>query len=548
MYSTTNNQTTRKIYDLLDSIQDKLSRQSQNRRALNKSQYQNLNIIPSSETTYVLRNQPQNITTDNIRYINILPNQSESFSQNVPHNIPNETDLKKIIKDEFNKLMSSHQIDIDNKLNSMDNIINDISNDYLNIKTEQNNISKQYNYIINNNNKNNSNDNMSIKLDVENALNEMKQLMTGYITHNEFGKKYKEILEQINSCKNSALLETKKLNENYNKLRNDFDNINQKIQELNINYENIANKFDNFYDNYNNEINIIKQNNKKILTSEIKLNEINNKNIFIQKKLDEYYAELNDYKNSINLLISSNNEKINELKNILSQEKEKENKQNESSLKSIKNINDIVTNDINEIRKEIYQLNEQIKKLEIINTEEIKKFDFDKINSLMKECQEIKENYPKLFEFFEKYDVSIKDLNTKLNKLNIDYENETKKRYNQINERIDKFEEGVKDINNDFINQKINDLDKRLKISEEDIKQLKNIKPNDDNLININNININNNNNINKDSQENVINEEKDNVEKKDESQEHSRNLPIPVDDSRDDDNNTNEEYEIVDN
>ena len=48
MYSTTNNQTTRKIYDLLDSIQDKLSRQNQNRRAFNKSQYPNLNIIPSN--------------------------------------------------------------------------------------------------------------------------------------------------------------------------------------------------------------------------------------------------------------------------------------------------------------------------------------------------------------------------------------------------------------------------------------------------------------------------------------------------------------------
>ena len=82
---------------------------------------------------------------------------------------------------------------------------------------------------------------------------------------------------------------------------------------------------------------------------------------------------------------------------------------------------------MNEVKKEIFEIKEKMKKLDLINIEEINKFDFDKINSLIKECQEIKENNPKLFEFFEKYNVSINDLNTKLNKLNIDYENETKK-------------------------------------------------------------------------------------------------------------------------
>ena len=69
MYSTTNNQTTRKIYDLLDSIKDKLSKSNQVHKNLNQTHYPNINIIPSNETTYILRNTPQNITTDNIRYI-----------------------------------------------------------------------------------------------------------------------------------------------------------------------------------------------------------------------------------------------------------------------------------------------------------------------------------------------------------------------------------------------------------------------------------------------------------------------------------------------
>ena len=538
MYSTTNNQTTRKIYDLLDSIQEKLSKSSQVRRNLNKTSYANINYNPPIETQYILRNPQQNITTDNIRYINILPNQSSSFmnNQTTLNNSPSEIDIKKLIKDEFNKLISSHQLDIDNKFNTMENKLNEISNDYSYIKNEQNNLNKQYNYILNNNNSNNDS-NKKLNLDVENSLKEIRALLNGFITQDEFGKKYQEILEQINSGKNNNVLETKKLNENYNKLKNDFDNINQKIQEFNINNENIANKFENFYENYNNEINVIKQNNNKILTNEIKLNEINNKNSFIQKKLDEYYQELNDYKNNINLLISSNNEKINEIKNNLSKEKSKENQKNESSLNSIKNINEILSNNLNEIRNEIYQIKEKLKKVDLINIEQINKFDFDKINLLSKECQEIKDNNPKLFEFFEKYDISIKDLNTKLNKLNTDYENETKKRYNQINERLNKFEEGIKDINNNLPNQKLSNIDKGIKINEEDIKQSKNIKKIDnDSGIEIINSQIINSDEENKEN----INNENENAEKKDEEKPRG-NLPIPVDDDKNDDNDDDE-------
>ena len=534
MYSTTNNQTTRKIYDLLDSIQEKLSKSSQVRKNLNKTSYANINYNPPIETQYILRNPQQNITTDNIRYINILPNQSSSFmnNQTTLNNSPSEIDIKKLIKDEFNKLISSHQLDIDNKFNTMENKLNEISNDYSYIKNEQNNLNKQYNYILNNNNSNNDS-NKKLNLDVENSLKEIRALLNGFITQDEFGKKYQEILEQINSGKNNNVLETKKLNENYNKLKNDFDNINQKIQEFNINNENIANKFENFYENYNNEINVIKQNNNKILTNEIKLNEINNKNSFIQKKLDEYYQELNDYKNNINLLISSNNEKINEIKNNLSKEKSKENQKNESSLNSIKNINEILSNDLNEIRNEIYKIKEKMKKVDLINIEQINKFDFDKINLLSKECQEIKDNNPKLFEFFEKYDISIKDLNTKLNKLNTDYENETKKRYNQINERLNKFEEGIKDINNNLPNQKLSNIDKGIKINEEDIKQSKNIKKIDnDSGIEIINSQIINSDEENKEN----INNENENAEKKDEEKPRG-NLPIPVDDDKNDNN-----------
>ena len=178
-----------------------------------------------------------------------------------------------------------------------------------------------------------------------------------------------------------------------------------------------------------------------------------------------------------------------------------------------------------------------MKKVDLINIEQINKFDFDKINLLSKECQEIKDNNPKLFEFFEKYDISIKDLNTKLNKLNTDYENETKKRYNQINERLNKFEEGIKDINNNLPNKKLSDIDKGIKINEEDIKQSKNIKKIDnDSGIEIINSQIINSEEENKEN----INNENENVEKKDEEKPRG-NLPIPVDDDKNDNNDDDE-------
>ena len=418
MYSSSNNQTTQRIYNLIDDIQAKLMRPKKSRKFMNRTYNINNNDLTSNENLIILRNQPPNLSNDNIRYI-INPSQSQSLGNNflnTENNIPNDNDIRRIVREEFNILISSFKSEVNNNINNLDNKINIVSKDCLNMKND----------LMNNNNINSN----KYNLDIENSLKEINQLIKGFVPYNEFMQKNKEILDQIALNKSNINLESKKGNDistKLNNLNNDYYNINQKIQELTVSLDEIKNKLNNFNDNYNNEISVIKQNNNKILTNEIKLNDISNKNNFIQKKLDEYYKDLNDFKNNINILINSNNEKFNNLSNQINIEKE-----NNKSLNSIKNINDALSNDLNNINKEIFLLKENMKKFDGINFEEISKFDPNKINNLIQECEEIRSNNPKIYEILEKYNVSIIDLNTKLNKLNEDYENQTKKRNKKI--------------------------------------------------------------------------------------------------------------------
>ena len=262
---------------------------------MNRTYNINNNDLTSNENLIILRNQPPNLSNDNIRYI-INPSQSQSLGNNflnTENNIPNDNDIRRIVREEFNILISSFKSEVNNNINNLDNKINIVSKDCLNMKND----------LMNNNNINNN----KYNLDIENSLKEINQLIKGFVPYNEFMQKNKEILDQIALNKSNINLESKKGNDistKINSLNNDYYNINQKIQELTVSLDEIKNKLNNFNDNYNNEISVIKQNNNKILTNEIKLNDISNKNNFIQKKLDEYYKDLNDFKNNINILIN----------------------------------------------------------------------------------------------------------------------------------------------------------------------------------------------------------------------------------------------------
>ena len=366
-----NDYTSKRIFDLIDSIKRKIDRRS------NQINRADLNISQTNNNRYGLHNQ---MPSDNMR----LNNRAND-----------NNDIRAIIRQELRNLTSS----FDKKLNDLEYKLNKVSNDCLGIKNEQNNLNNKYNnYLLSNEN----------NLEIENCLSELKKLMEGFVSTDKYEKNNKIIIEQINSNKSSLSILSNNINDISNKIKSDINpniNIDQKIKELNTNYENIKNKFEIFSKNYNNEMNNIKINSNKISTTEIKLNDINNKNISFQKKLDEYSQELNKIKNNINI----KNEKIGQIDN-----------------KTINNIN-----------QEIFQIKEKIKKLDKLNIEELSKFNFNK------EFQELKSNNIKMLESLEKHDKAINDINTKIEKLNINYENETKRRYGEINTRINKLEEDI---------------------------------------------------------------------------------------------------------
>ena len=126
MYSSKDNPTNKKIYSLLDDIEEKISRFNNSR-------------------TYF--------------------NNSEEY-------------IRKIINEEFNNLISSNQYIYD-KINLLDNKINNISDNFFN---EINNIKNQP-MNIEKNIKNNI-----INL-VENAFNELKKSLNQYIPYDEYKQK-----------------------------------------------------------------------------------------------------------------------------------------------------------------------------------------------------------------------------------------------------------------------------------------------------------------------------------------------------------------------
>ena len=302
MNSTINNKTTtEQILNLIDDIQNKLLKSQQERSYA----YYSENLFGTEKL------KEKKIQNENI--INNINNQSAILNQS----LSNEIEIKKLIKEEFDILISSYQTKIYDTINKLDN---KIDNNYLNIKNEQKNLKDSLKFM-------NINDYNKFNVDITNSLKDIKQLIINYVPYDEYQKNNKEIFEQIDLNKNNIGLQSK-------------------------NFEDIKNKFD-----Y-----IINQNNNK-LENEIKLNEVSNKYTSVQKKLDEYYQELKNFKNNI----SSNYNKINE-----------ENKVN-IELEKIKNIKlfGINKNDEKILNEKIENMEQKIKYNEkSINIlfDELKKF------------------------------------------------------------------------------------------------------------------------------------------------------------------------------
>ena len=113
----------------------------------------------------------------------------------------------------------------------------------------------------------------------EDILKEIKNILIGYITSNEYNKKIGDLEQLISSNINNMNLKNNSFQDLINKYNNEVKNINQNIE---VKHQDFNNKLN----NYNNEISILKQNNNKLLTNEIKLRKLNDiidKTSFLQK-------------------------------------------------------------------------------------------------------------------------------------------------------------------------------------------------------------------------------------------------------------------------
>ena len=407
MNSTINNKTTtEQILNLIDDIQNKLLKSQQERNYA----YYSENLFGTEKLN------EKKIPNENI--INNINNQNAILNQS----LSNEIEIKKLIKEEFDILISSYQAKIYNTINELDN---KIDNNYLNIKNEQKNLKDSLKFM-------NINDYNKFNVDITNSLKDIKQLIINYVPYDEYQKNNKEIFEQIDLNKNNIGLQSK-------------------------NFEDIKNKFD-----Y-----IINQNNSK-LENEIKLNEVSNKYTSVQKKLDEYYQELKNFKNNI----SSNYNIINE-----------ENKVN-VELEKIKNIKLFGVN-----KNDEKILNEKIE-----NMEQKIKYNEKSINILFDEL--------KKFSIHNKKNIGESKTDNVFNSFEdgnnlFDEKNENNIDINSINK--------TKNISNNIIpfnnnnSRESSDKPKDYEYIKDDIKEDNNINKNDNDIENNeiigNNENIENNEN-----------------------------------------------------
>ena len=404
MNSTINNKTTtEQILNLIDDIQNKLLKSQQERNYA----YYSENLFGTEKL------EEKKIPNENI--INNINNQSVILNQS----LSNEIEIKKLIKEEFDILISSYQTKIYDTINKLDN---KIDNNYLNIKNEQKNLKDSLKFM-------NINDYNKFNVDITNSLKDIKQLIINYVPYDEYQKNNKEIFEQIDLNKNNIGLQSK-------------------------NFEDIKNKFD-----Y-----IINQNNNK-LENEIKLNEVSNKYTSVQKKLDEYYQELKNFKNNI----SSNYNIINE-----------ENKVN-VELEKIKNIKLFGVN-----KNDEKILNEKIE-----NMEQKIKYNEKSINILFDEL--------KKFSIHNKKNIGESKTDNVFNSFEdgnnlFDEKNENNIDINSINK--------TKNISNNIIpfnnnnSRESSDKPKDYEYIKDDIKEDNNINKNDNDIENIENNEIIGNNEI----------------------------------------------------
>ena len=515
--------TTKQIYSILDNLEDRLNRYttySSYGKGYNKNYY----------NVYNKNNEEINNKGNEL----INGQQAQLYNQNIENN----NNIKNIISNEFNSLIIPYQRDFNSNIYNLESKINSI-----NLKLDK----------LSNNN-NNDIDNFLINKEYlnKNKLNNN----TDYISREEFESKSLELNNQI-SLLNSVIISLKNNNnkpfDNNLNNENNSNNENKKVlDELNIfkntiyrDIEQVNQKFDTNLKEYDikiknilEDLNIIKEDYKSLKYElgllKININNINkvhkdNESISKEKYLEKSFNEnflindIKEYKNKISNL-EKNLKNLEENNNFDIQYLKKELSNLDLKFKNIEkpavnsDINSSInnTNNIRISRNE--KNNEYIEGLIRNYFQDFKKENENNINELNSKLDNKNEE---IFKYFEKYDNTIKNLNTKIEKINNNLEIDNKKKFNHLNEKIEKsiielnesnigFNNESRFANNLMGNDNINNI--KLQIKNQNLKIDRLDSEIKDKLINIDEQILNNEKKIN--SLEEKINENRDKIKK----------------------------------
>ena len=371
--------------------------------------------------------------------------------------------LRKIIKEEFESLFRSYHIDINKKINTIKGEINDIN---------LNNTEEFYNLNV-------------YKTEVGTELNEIKNNLHDYEKFKEYNFNIISELE-------------KKVNFQNKKYENQIININREIHGIKNKVKEIS---CGSTGSTKNESKNIMKSNDNIKLNEFKLEEIINKNQYLQKDFDNLKEEVNMLKKTVISSVNNKNKKLDEL----------ENKNNNNPIKIDQNKNNQIKvnnylNEKKENQKKINKENNVLKRnnntsiynqksnnnrvcpdVENIMQDAIKKLklnelDVNKINQICENYEKFMQNFIQLSNNYSYINSAIVDLNKKIvnkNQNDNSKNNNEKENLIKINEeKLFKIEEKISEINQNFeetkkeVKLKISENEKRIEINEEKIKKL----------------------------------------------------------------------------
>ena len=425
-YYISNDPSARNIYNLIESVDRKLSQRSKT----------NSYYYPKMQND--MDNYP-NKNLGNYR-TNSIPLSAKLNQNDLPNNTHlSNYELRKIIKEELESLIKPFEQEVFKNFS-------EIESDIANLKKNNN-----YNNLLNSKN------------DLYNSQNlkeSMKKNLYDYVPFKDFEKKMKDLEEKI---------EKKDKNEKMAiyTIDNDIKNVKEEIQEIKNKCKEIeeSNKLELKKKDDANERN---KNEEKL--KEIKLKDSQDKIAFLEKNFESLRQNVYDIKNNANIRKLEDNNSLNELRSkydSLNNFDIKYNKVNSDITKlkdNIQKLNTII-GDLND-RNSNYENNFD-NRMNLNNNYESKVQDALKKLDLEKEkFTVVSQNYEKLLKYYIKLSKIVEYQNNLLNDLNLKFkskENNENGKYDSLDRQIQYMQNQLERISIDIMNKNKDDDDNKFK-------------------------------------------------------------------------------------